>query len=325
MKKILTSCGIMIVLLFIVVEILTESSTILESVKFSFSIWTNNIFPSLFPFFVLSEILVNYGFIELVGELFKPFMYSLFRVKGECAFIFIMSIISGFPSNAKYTRELYLNGTLNKEEASKILTFTHFSNPLFILGTISLLFLNNKEAGLLILLCHYGTNLIIGLIFRNFYPSPKEHEKASLKRAILNMHQKRIHNQQSFGTIMTNSLVNSINTLLLILGVVTVFLVITTIIGNNLHIGSYYQSVLNGFFEMTQGLKYVSILGIPLKLKAVLSTMIISFGGLSVHMQMMSILSDTKISYFPFLTARIMHATIASMLVYFLFDFWIML
>ena len=325
MKKIMTSCLIMITLLFVVVEILTESGTILESVKFSFSIWTNNIFPSLFPFFVLSEILVNYGFVELVGELFKPWMYHLFKVKGECAFVFIMSIISGFPSNAKYTRELYQKGILTENEASKVLTFTHFSNPLFILGTISLLFLNNKEAGLLILLCHYGTNIFIGLLFRNYYPSKKENTKVSLKTAIMKMHKKRIQNNQSFDKIMTNSLLNSINTLLLILGVITVFLVITTIIDNNLNLNSYYQSVLNGFFEMTQGLKYISILNIPLKLKAVLSTMIISFGGFSVHMQMMSILSDTKISYFPFLTARLLHAAIASMLVYFLFDFWIMI
>lgn len=325
MKKIIASCSIMILLLFFVIEILTESSTILASVKFSFSIWTNSIFPSLFPFFVLSEILINYGFIELVGELFKPLMNHLFRVKGECAFIFIMSIISGFPSNAKYTRELFLRGTLTKEEASKVLTFTHFSNPLFILGTITLTFLNNKEAGLLILICHYLTNVFIGILFRSYYPSKKEGNRVSIKQAILKMHEKRIHNQDSFGTILSNALTHSINTLLLILGVVTVFLVITTIIDNNLNLNHYYQSVLNGFFEMTQGLKYVSLLSIPLKLKATLSTMIISFGGLSVHMQMISILSDTDISYFPFLTARILHATIASILVYFLFDFWIMM
>lgn len=325
MKKIMVSCSIMLVLLFFVFEILTESSSILNSVKFSFSIWTNNIFPSLFPFFVLSSILVNYGFIELVAELCQPIMNVLFRVKGKCAFIFIMSIISGFPSNAKYTRELYLRGDLTKEEASKILTFTHFSNPLFILGTISVLFLNNKEAGILILLCHYITNLFIGILFRNYYPSKKENNKISFKRAILNMHNKRIQNKDSFGTILTNALTDSIQTLLLILGVVTVFLVITTILDNNLNLNNYYQSVLNGIFEMTQGLKYVSLLNIPLKLKATLSTMIISFGGLSVHMQMISILSDTKISYFPFLTARIMHVTIASIFVYVLFDSWIMI
>lgn len=324
MKKIISSTLIMSILIFISIEILTESKTILESVNFSFSVWKNNIFPSLFPFFVLSEILINYGFIELVGELCKPIMNKVFRIKSSCAFIFIMSLISGFPSNAKYTRELYLSGHINEKEASKILTFTHFSNPLFILGTLSLLFLNNKEVGLLILICHYITNIIIGLIFRNYYPSPKEKNKVSLKTAILSMHNKRINNNNTFGQIITNSLYNSINTLLLILGTVTLFLIITTIIDNNINLNNYNQSILNGLFEMTQGLKYISLLNIPLKLKSVISTMIISFGGLSVHMQVISILSDTKIKYTPFLVARILHSFIAPLLVYIIFDYWIL-
>lgn len=313
----------MVILLFIGSQILTESASILESVSFSFNIWKNNIFPSLFPFFVLSELLINYGLVEFLGELFKPIMHSVFKVKGICAFIFIMSIISGIPANAKYVRELYLNGSIDEHEGAKMLMFTHFSNPLFILGTISILFLNNKEVGLLILICHYITNIIIGIMFRNYYPTDEKREKVSLKKAILNMHSKRISSNRSFGSLLTSSLMNAINTLLLILGVVTVFLVITTIIDHNVNLNSYYQSILNGVFEMTQGLKYVSILDIPLKLKTIICTMIISFGGLSCHMQFMGILSDTKIKYLPFLTARIIHSLISSILVYFLFDFWI--
>ncbi len=259
-----------------------------------------------------------------VLELFKPIMERLFKINSNSAFVFGMSIISGFPSSAKYARELYLNGSLNEHEASKVLTFSHFSNPLFILGTVAVLFLNNKEVGLLILLCHYFTNIIIGIGFRNYYPYKIKTEKISLKRAFNNMHNKRINNDLTFGKIITNSLVSSINTLLLILGVITMFLVITQVIDNNLNIFKYFQTLLNGFFEMTQGLKYVSLLQIPLKLKTTLSTMIISFGGLSVHVQMISILSDTKIKYLPFLVARIIHATISSFLVFILFDFWIL-
>lgn len=323
MKKILFSVIIMLFLMFLTFEILTESGTILKSVMFSFTIWRDNIFPSLFPFFVLSEILINYGLVEFISELFKPLMNKLFKVSGNGAFVFFMSIISGFPSNSKYVRELYLKGLIDENEASKLLTFTHFSNPLFILGTVSILFLNNKEVGLLILLCHYLTNIIIGLIFRNYYPCKNDNSKVSLKQAVIKMHNKRINNEQNFGQIITNSLINSINTLLLILGIVTMFLCITTIIDNNININNYNQSILNGFFEMTQGLKYVSILDIPLKFKSVITTMILSFGGLSVHMQVISILSDTKIKYLPFFTARLLHASIASLMCYIIFDFWI--
>jgi nucleoside recognition membrane protein YjiH len=62
---------------------------------------------------------------------------------------------------------------------------------------------------------------------------------------------------------------------------------------------------------MTQGLKYVSLLNISNYYKAILITAIISFGGLSVHTQIISIISDTKIKYLPFLVARIFHVIIS--------------
>jgi sporulation integral membrane protein YlbJ len=231
-------------------------------------------------------------------------------------------MLSGFPSSAKYTKELYLSGSINEYEASKILTFTHFSNPLFVLGTISIMFLNNKEIGFLILFCHYISNFIIGLIFRNYYISKKDTCKVSLKRAVNMMHEKRISNHKSFNELITEALMSSINTLLLILGVITMFLIITTIIDNNINLSPYNQSILNGIMEMTQGLKYTSMLPIPLLNKTILATMFISFGGLSVHMQTLSIISDTKIKYYPFFIARILHASISSLLVYILFDYY---
>lgn len=323
MKKILESISIISILIFFGVQILIGSDTVLKAVGFALDIWKSNIFPSLFPFFMLSEFLIHYGFVELVSELFRNVMQKLFRINGYASFVFIMSIISGFPSSAKYTRELYLNGKLNKEEAAKLLTFTHFSNPLFILGTVSILFLKNKEIGILILICHYVVNIIIGLIFRNYAPSKYEYRKTSIKDAILIMHKKRIANAKSFGKIISTSVLNTMQTLVLILGTITVFLIITTIIDNNLPLNKYYQAIINGTIEMTQGLKYVSQLGIPLKLKSVLTVMMLSFGGLSVHIQILSILSDTNIKYLPFLTARLLHAALSGMLLYFLFDLWI--
>ena len=103
----------------------------------------------------------------------------------------------------------------------------------------------------------------------------------------------------------------------------TMCLVITTIIDNNLNLNSVLQSLLNGGVEMTQGLKYISMEDIPLKLKCVLSVMILSFGGLSVHMQIVSILSDTKIKYLPFLLSRILHSIISGLLLFIFFDAWI--
>lgn len=322
MKRIFKSIFIMFLLLFVLFLILTSSQSVIDSIMLSFSIWKNNVFPTLFPFFVLSEILINYGFVELTSELFKPFM-RLFKLKGACAFGFVMSLISGFPSSAKYVRELFISGNINCIEASKLLIFTHFSNPLFVLGTISVLFLKNKKVGLLILATHYIGNIFVGLIFRNFGNCECDKEKISLKQALINMHKKRISNNKSFGSILFSAVSNAIDTLLLVFGIISIFLIITTLINNCVDLSSYHQSVLSGIVEMTQGLKSISILDIPLKIKGTLSVFFISFGGVCVHMQIISILSDTDIQYLPFFIARIIHACFSSLLFYILFDFFV--
>lgn len=322
MKQRMISISITSILLIIAFFILTESKAVMSSVLFSFQIWKNNIFPSLFPFFVLSELLIQYGFVEFLSELLKPIMNRVFKISSNTAFIFVMSIISGFPSNAKYTKALLDEGKITEHEATKILTFTHFSNPLFILGTISLVFLNNKEVGFLILICHYLTNIFIGLLFRNYHASPKENTKVSICKAIRSMTESRLKRRKPFGKVLTDALNHTVQTLLFILGVTTTFLIITTLIDNHIQLNNFNQSVLSGFFEMTQGLKYISLLEIPLKLKSILTVMILSFGGFSVHMQLMGILSGSKINYFPYLTARLLHAFLASILVFITFDKW---
>ena len=293
---------IIIVLFFFVFKILTNSTSIIDTITFSMEIWKNNIFPTLFPFFIISDLLINYGFVEIVSNFFSPLM-KLFKIKKECAFIFVLSIFSGFPSNSKYTKELYEKGVIDEYTATKVLTFTHFSNPLFILGTLSM-FLNQKLA-LIVLISHYLGNLIVGMIYRNYHPSYDE------KKVFFEFNK----NSDSFIQVLTNSIVKTIDTLLLLLGIITCFLVLTTIIDNTLNLPTFVQYILNGIIEMTQGLKYVSILNIDLRFKTIISTFFLSFGGICIHTQVKSILKGTNIKYLPYLLARILHGIISSIIV----------
>ena len=241
-------------------------------------------------------------------------MAIFFRTSGNSSFIFIMSIISGIPSNAKYINELLDKKMIDIDEAEKLLMFTHFSNPLFVLGTVGILFFNNYRIGLLILGAHYISNIIIGICVRNYHPIDSN-ISFSLKKAILDMDNKRI-NSETFGKVLTKALLDAINTLMLILGVITFFLIITTIINSQLNLNPLAKSLISGLFEMTQGLSFISTLDISMKIKIILATMIISFGGFSCHMQVISILSEKKIRYLPYLISRIIHALLSGIIIF---------
>ncbi len=317
MKKTLSNIGSMLVLLFFLINILLNSNSVNESIALAFKIWKENLFPFLFPMFVISEVMLSFGIIEILGLLGKKVVERLFHAKQEATYIFVMSLLTGFPSSAKYINTLYENGKLDDNDASKILLFTHFSNPLFIIGTIATTFLGNPKLAILIFICHYLSNIIIGIIFKNYHPIKKDNKMSSLDN-----HFKEIKKnpRKRLGTILANAIVNSINTLLLILGTISIFLIITSILNSFIDCGEIGNAIINGIIEMSQGLKYVSLLDVSLEFKTIMSIMIISFGGLSVHLQVMSILSNTKVKYLPFLLARILHAIISGIMAYFLFS-----
>lgn len=289
----------------IIIFIIRYSNEVMESVSFSISIWKDNLFPSLFPFFVLSNLLLQYGFVEKVSILFRRIMPVIFHLPKEASFPFIISLFSGFPSGAKATTDLVRNDILTKEQGARLLTFTHYSNPLFILGFIGSILLGSKKMGAIILFSHIFSSIIIGILFR-----PKE--------IVKNGNQKinSIKKCPSLGDSLRISIFDSLNTMFLLLGIVTIFLIITTILYQILSYGSIINSLIAGLLEMTQGVKLVSQLPLSILERAIIMTIFISFGGFSIHMQVLSIISEAKIKYKYFLLARILHAILASVLVF---------
>lgn len=316
MRKKIASTALILCLLFLCFLMMTRSKQVIDSVLFSLSIWRDHLFPTLFPFFILSGLLIAYGLPDFLGEILKKFMGKLFYLPGESAFVLGISMISGFPSSAKFTRELVVNQQLSEEEGSYLLTFTHFSNPLFVIGTIGSLLLQNQTLGFLILLAHMSSNFIIALLFRK--KKNLSVSSVSYRRAFQKMQEKQ-HSSPSLGTILSNVIFDTMKTLMLLLGVVTIFLIITTLLDELFPLSIEGYAFLSGMLEMTQGVKNVSLLKIPLVFRAMAMAAIISFGGLSVHMQILSILSDTKIRYRSFFLARVLHALLAAGIVFFLY------
>lgn len=314
MKTKIQSILIIFILISITIIFILIPKDIIKSINFSISIWKDTLLPSLFPFFMISDLLIQYGFIELIGELLKNKMNKIFHLPGEASFVLIGSIITGFPSSSKYIYELLENNLINEKEASYLLKFNHFSNPLFVIGTVGTLLLNNKNLGYLILVIHILSNFIIAFIFRP-RTTKSTNTKVSLRTAINKMHKKRVNNS-SFPEILNNSIFKSFKTLLLLLGVITTFVVINSILCKIFNLNIFLSSLLGGILEMSNGIKSISSINIPTNIKASIITFFLSFGGLSIHMQVMSILSDTNIKYLPYLFARILHAFISSSIIY---------
>ena len=67
--------------------------------------WWEIVFPSLLPFFIVSEMLIGFGVVKFIGVLLEPFMRPLFKVPGVGGFVWAMGMASGFPAGAKFTQD----------------------------------------------------------------------------------------------------------------------------------------------------------------------------------------------------------------------------
>ena len=125
----------------------------------------------------------------------------------------------------------------------------------------------------------------------------------------------------NLGEILSDAIKKSISTILMIGGFIVLFSVILsilssttllTIIANMLTaIGIPYEislSLLTGIIEMTNGIKIASLYYHNLPLPCLLTcSFLLGFGGISVLLQVFSILSKSKISIKPYLYGKILH------------------
>lgn len=312
MNKKISTIFVIILLLLTVFYMITCSSEVIESVSFSISIWKDNLFPTLFPFFVASNLLMHYGFVDIIGSVLAYPMQKFFHLPKDAGFVLAASLFSGFPSGAKYTSDLVSQNRLTKEEGARLLTFTHYSNPLFILGMIGNILLHNSFLAILILIAHISSGLIVGYLFNYKYRLNSYTLKTTRTQLV--------PPNKTFGELLTSSIFDSLNTMFLLLGVVTIFLIINSFINQLFTLPPILNTIFSGMLEMTQGVKNASNLtGVSELIKVMLITGIISFGGFSVHMQVIGIISSQKIKYKPFFLARVFHSLLAILFVFILY------
>ena len=305
MKKYSDFIIIQFTFIFFILLILNKT-LISNTIISSFYVWFYTLVPSMLPMFIISDILINYEFTNYIPKFVVNGISKLFNISKNGTLVFLISLISGFPANALTIKGAYNKMMLTKNECEHLLYFCNFSNPLFILNTVGVLYLKNNIYGYIILFSHVISNVLIGIILRNKNTINCNYTKHNIK-------------SQSFGNILSESIKKSINALLIISGTICLFLILSTLICNIFNLNKYFEVFIKGILEMTTALYSLSIINISNMLKVVIATAIISFSGLSIHMQVMSCLGD-DINYKNYLVGRIYQVIISSIIAYLLFN-----
>ena len=273
-------------------------------------IWATKVLPSLLPFFILTKLLSYTHFITSFGKYISPLTRRLYGVGGASGYVYLMSIISGYPVGAKLLSDLYQSKSITRKQAYTITSFTSTSGPLFILGTVAVGLFDSINIGIIIIISHYLGALINGIFYR--------HKDESDVQALT------LSDSTNF---LSDSMTNSIISIMTVGGFIALFYMMLQIllsfnffdpISNLFEVWGISKNITTaiicGLVEVTTGAIYLSQISIGTYLIIPILSFLISFGGLSIHAQAYCFLKNFEMKYNIFFFQKLSQAAISTLI-----------
>jgi hypothetical protein len=257
-----------LLILFLII-LFFNKSLLIKGTFLGSKLFIENILPTILPMYIITQLLINYNLPYYIAKLFHNNLY---------VFILIMAIIAGTPNNAVIIKELLNNQEINIEQANSYLKYSFFSNPLFLFTILRKTF--SLKYTFMIIVSHYLANIILYCLHPTY---------------IYNINKIKVN---SFNDTIIKAINNSSLLLLNIYITIIMFNIIIALL-------PHYLDIYKGLIELTYGLNNIKYLALNELNKAYLATILISFGGLSIHMQIKSVINNTKLNYQAFFKGRL--------------------
>ena len=283
----------------------------------------NVIVPSLFPFFVLSSLVVDLGLAAYLGRALEGVMRPLFRVGGACASAFALGFVGGYPVGAKTAIGLYEKGMCTRTEAERLLSFCNNSGPAFILGVVGAGVFASSRAGVLLYLAHAAASICVGILFRFYTAGEGAGQRGRGARPQFQA--------QRFSTAFTGAVKNAFASTLNICAFVIFFTVIIRLLvlsgflpalagllGRLLSpfglTRAWAQRLLTGALEISSGVSTLTGEG-ALAGRLSMAAFMLGWAGISVHCQVLSFIGGSGLSVRTYLAGKLLHGGLSALFV----------
>ena len=150
----------------VLVWFLADAGAVRDQVRAALSLCARSVIPSLFPFLVVTSLLLSLGFGQLTAPWLAGLMEPLFHVPGAGSAALVLGLVGGYPIGAKTAADLYRAGLASREEGERMLAFCNNSNPVFLISVLGAGVFGSVRAGVWLWLIHLLAALLTGLVFR---------------------------------------------------------------------------------------------------------------------------------------------------------------
>lgn len=257
--------------------------------KAAIRIWMSDVVPSLLPFMIAA------GCIKMTGANY---------IVDSLAYPVFMAFLSGYPMGAKLAGNHYREGHIDRENLHRLLCYAMITGPAFLVGGVGVAFYGEKIAGYILVISHYAGAATTGLLLGK-----------GRVRGVHSRERRRAEVVKASDMTFTDCILESFRTLGIVLAYIVLFMIGTDFMesmGMLQNLPAEAAAFCKGLLEMTVGCSEIAVCGCSLQRKLVLSSFIVSFGGLSVIGQTMSMLSGCPVTLVEILKIKMLHGTLSA-------------
>ncbi|MGL4731605.1 MAG: sporulation integral membrane protein YlbJ [Clostridium sp.] len=304
----------------IIVYIILQPKQCIELTLIGCKLFFYSVFPSLFPFLVLINMIICCGGIYIYSKLLGNALCKPLFLPKSCSLAILVSFFCGYPLGARYSSVLYSEKLINFSTYQRLLNIASNGSPLFIVGTVGTAMLTNPKIGYLLLISNMLSCIVIALLTIK----KTSHIKVSTNFNTNNNH------SINLGQALKTAIEDALKTSLSIGGFIIIFSVLIGIINDSVIFNtaitkiSYLFNIppdgIKGFFlgliEVTNGCNILANGSLSLDLKLILISFLISFSGLSITSQVYSMIYKFKVNFKKYFSLKIIQGIISGFFTY---------
>lgn len=160
---------------------LWQIERITEGMRSALSLCAHVLIPTLFPFLVLSDILLSFRGTRRILLVISHPIASLLGFSDEGGACFLLGNLFGFPIGVRSAVRAYRAGGLEKEELIRLFYTANNASPFFLIGSVGAQMLDSKGYGVFLYLLQFILSFLTAMVLkgkRKGTPSRTHHEHA---------------------------------------------------------------------------------------------------------------------------------------------------
>lgn len=278
--------------LFLLFLLLRLPSLATNGIKKGLLLCASAVIPALFPFMVLSELLISLGFGSFFGAKLGRPLSRLLGISPQSAAALFLGFLFGFPAGARVLLSLYDADRIEKQECERLLGLVGPPSIAFLISFVGASLYQNQKLGICLWLSCFFSSCLLGIFTKKervrIIRTPSSQPKIPLAK------------------LFTDAISNSLGATLLICAYILFFGTVCDCLAcifSSMSLPTPITALLFALTELTTGTTAASALPHPL-LSLGICGFAVGFSGLSVHCQLLSLADGHLLSFRPYIRTK---------------------